>query len=73
MIEGAFLFYVGSFAQMWLQIMILSWAFDYPYTMKQVVGVWVLYHFVSNLLKNIGINAKKITKENTNNGTDSDD
>lgn len=56
MISNLILMLGGSFVQIWLNVMILSWAFDFKYSPKIVVGVWVAYLMVLHLLRSVGAN-----------------
>lgn len=56
MISNLILMLGGSFVQIWLNVTILSWAFDLEYSPKIVVGVWVAYLMVLHLLRSVGAN-----------------
>jgi len=40
-----------SFVLIWLSMIVLSWAFDFKYSLKIVVGVWAVYVVVFDLLR----------------------
>lgn len=47
-----------TYVEMWISVSIICWAFDYPYSIKLVLGVWVIYILVRDLLADIGSNRK---------------